>query len=137
VRRTFLLLCAVILVVGLISGCQPSEQAQQLDDFDHEIHAMQDGFAAFYLLGPTASVSSVQSATNRLSATWRQAEGLVEGLEDIDISHASAAHDALVEAVTELPEDAEQGEAMQTIMPLVETFEAEIEEIHESGHFHE
>ena len=136
-RRTLLLLCATILTVGLVSGCQPSEQAQQHDDFDHEIHAMQDGFAAFYLLGPTASVGSVQSATNRLSTTWTQAEGLAGGLEDIDISHASAAHDALVEAVTELPEDAEQGEAMQVAMPLVEAFEVEIEEIHESGHFHE
>ena len=136
-RRTFLLLCAVILAVGLTSGCQPSEQAQQREDFDHEIHAMQDGFAAFYLLGSTASISSIQSATDRLTATWIQIETLAEGLEDVDISAASTAHDALVEAVAELPEDGEEGAAMHTVMPLVEVFEAEVEEIHESGHFHE
>ncbi len=136
-RRNVLLLCALILVVGLLAGCQPSEQEQQREEFDHAIHETLDAISAFYLIGSTASTSSVQSATDRISTAWTKAEELSDGLEGIDISKASEAHDALVQAVEEIPDDAEQGEAMRTAMPLLMEFESDVQEIHEAGKFHQ
>ncbi|MDO9557332.1 MAG: hypothetical protein Q7J82_07110 [Coriobacteriia bacterium] len=137
VRRVLVLCCTAIVLVGLVSGCQASAQEEERAALDEAIHSVEHEFASFYLLGPEATTADVRSVTERLSSRWKGVEQAAEGVEGMDIADAVAAHQDLIDAVEALPEDTETGEPMQTVMPLFEAFKAKVEEVHESGHFHD
>lgn len=138
-RRIALLLCGLVLFAGLVAGCQPSASAQdaRLGEFDEAIHEVEHEFAAYYLLGRDASVSDIQSRTKQLTAEWDKVEAAAEGLDGVDLGEATAAHDALADAVQALPEGAEDGQAMTSVMPKFEAFKAALEEVHESAGLHD
>ncbi|MDZ4064589.1 MAG: hypothetical protein U1E22_07975 [Coriobacteriia bacterium] len=137
VRRVLVLFCVTVTLAGLISGCQVSSHDEERAAFDEAIHDVEHQFAAFYLLGSDAASADVQSFVEELSFEWKSVERAAEGLDGIDIADAAAAHQDLIDAVEALPEDAEAGEPMRIAMPLFETFKTEVEQVHESGGFHD
>jgi len=135
-KRVLLALC-VLALAGELVACQPDPHAERRASMDDAIHEMEHDVAAFYMLGHDASVSEIRSATDRLSATWDKMEESAVGLEDIDLSEAAAAHQELVSTVEALPEQAQDSQSMQTVIPKVEAFKLAIDELHGAGHFHE
>jgi hypothetical protein len=137
VRRALVLCCLAVGVSLLLAGCQPAEDTSAREAFDESIHALEQRYAAFYLIGADASTEKVQAEVASLSAAWQGVETAATGLEDIDISAAAEAHDALERAVDELPSDASKGEPIAVAMPLFEAFKSEVEAVHEGGGFHD
>jgi ABC-type phosphate/phosphonate transport system substrate-binding protein len=136
-RKSLILLCAILALSSLAWGCQPAEDTAAHEAFDGTIHRLEQEYAAFYLLGPDADAQDVRDKIAGLSSSWKDVEAAAEGLDDVDLFAASEAHDALVQAVEGLPADYAEGEPMNVAMPLFETFKAEIEEVHEKGGFHD
>ncbi|MDP2181123.1 MAG: hypothetical protein Q8K99_00945 [Actinomycetota bacterium] len=137
VRRVLVLFCVAVALAGLISGCQVSSHDEERAAFDETIHDVEHQFAAFYLLGSDATSADIRSFVEKLSLEWKDVERAAEGLDGIDIADAAAAHQDLIDAVEALPENAEAGEPMRIAMSLFETFKAEVEQVHESGGFHD
>jgi len=136
VTRALAMMTAFALVAMAMTGCVPTEAEGPRTAFDDAIHEVEEAIAAFYLLGPEATVDRVRSAGERLAADWAVVEAAAGGLDDVDLSEANAAHDELAAAIGELADDAKLGSPMRTVMPLLEAFEAAVDEVHEDGDFH-
>lgn len=134
-RRLLLAICGLLVITGLLVGCQPSEADVKKEKLDTAIHELEEQFAQYYLMGPDAPVADVQAGTKRLSAAWDEMKTAAEGVEGIDVSKATAAHDDLADTVEKLPAEAKDGDAMKVAVPKLEAFKAAVEQVHESGDF--
>lgn len=135
--RTIVMVLATIVAVGLVAGCEPSADEQARTAFDEALHGVENATGTLYLLGPSSTTAQVRAGVERVTTAWDAAEKAGEGVEDLDLAKASAALDALSEAVSEVPEDAPNGAAFQVAMPLAQKFEAEVEKVHSTGGFHQ
>jgi hypothetical protein len=136
-RRIVLVAVLAVLAaiaVGLAAGCQPAADEAAHTEFDDAIHGVEDAVAGFYVLGTTASAGQIASEMNKLASAWDGVVQTAAGLDDVDLSAATAAFDELETAVDELAPD-DPG-PMVTVMPLVQALEAEVEKVHEAGGFH-
>lgn len=131
----------IALLVGLvaallsIAGCADpqDEQVQRLDD---AIHDVESAIGRYYTVDPQGPVSDLETATDRVSSAWERALAESAGLDDVDMSEAQLAFEALTGAVADLPTDITAAEGLAILEPYIEAFDDEVEEIHDSLDVH-
>lgn len=132
IRRTILVLCTTFLLASAV-GCGPSALDLKRQQADDAIHVLEPMFGSYYLLGPDATLADARAETARLSNAWTDVVKAADGLEEVDLTDSQAAHDALVKAVADLPDDAKPGEPMRVAVPKMEAFKAAVEKMHEAS----
>ena len=122
------------LALGLGAGCGPSAEDEAATAFDESIHGLQEAIASFYVLGPDVPTEAAGIGVGRITDAWLETVARAEAVEGADLSAASAAYDELAAATEALAEG--DPRPMDTLMPLVQAFQAEIEAVHSEGGFH-
>lgn len=122
------------LVLGLGAGCGPSAEDEASSAYDESIHELQASIASFYTLGPDVPAEAAGIGIGRITDAWLEVQARAEAEEGADLAAASAAYDTLAAATEALAED--DPKPMDTLMPLVQAFQAEVEELHSAGGFH-
>lgn len=135
-KRVLLALLAVGLVFGALAGCSSAKDphAEQEKAVDEAIHEIEHKVSSIVQLGGSATTEEIRSATDDLTAAFKELESAAEGL-DIHLDEATAAHDDLVATVGALKDD--EAAPLAIVMPTLEAFRGEIEEVHAGGGFHE
>ncbi|MDP2400750.1 MAG: hypothetical protein Q8M66_02115 [Actinomycetota bacterium] len=134
-NRIIIAAVATLLLLIPLVGCG-SPDAENHEGFDDSIHALERVLVRYVQISPNETAEAIVSATARVSQAWSDVVAESELLDDVDLSEAQRAYDELEAAVGALPADANAGEAMSSIMPLVEAFEEAVEEVHEAGDYH-
>lgn len=134
-KRGILLVSLLVLVVGLLSGCQSEEQARRQRMLDTSINAVQADINNFYLLGSLPTLDRIHSTMERLTTDWTRVEGIAKSAGGADISKASAAHADLAQTVAGLSKDVDGKLAMMTVMPKLEAFKAAVAEYDKASGF--
>jgi hypothetical protein len=128
-KRGILLVGIVLLVAGLLSGCESPEQARQHQLLASSLVTVQTDLNNIGMLEqfPT-NLDRIRSSMDRLTEDWTRTENLARTIPGTDITKASAAHAELAQAVDELSPDIDSHLAMLTIKPKLDAFKASIDE---------
>lgn len=136
-KKSMMLVAGIAVVLGVLVGCAPAQPDQAAyETLDEAIHDVERVFVRFLSAAPDGPAQDIVTATEQLSSEWAAVTEAAEGLEEVDVSAAQAAHDALVSAVADVPGDATAREALAAIDPLLEAFKAEVDLIHEALDLH-
>lgn len=136
-KRGILLIGIMILVAGLLAGCQSPEEQQRRKVLDSSIHVVQADFNNFYVLGSLPTPGRIQNTTARLTEDWLKVEGIAKNVSGVNTSKASAAHADLVQTVESVANEGDGKLAMISIMPKLEAFKAAVDELHKSAGFND
>lgn len=125
---------ALIVALTLGAGCGTTSTTESKHALDESIHGVEDAIAGFYLLGPDAPTTAAITGVARITDAWREVVDASGDVTGVDLTAATAAYDALAAATGSLAED--DPRPMDTLMPLVKAFQAEVDALHEAGGFH-
>ncbi len=124
-------------MLGMATGCAATssdgDQEQVLDD---AIHSLERTLGRYLTIDPNGPAEEVVVATDRVSSDWAAVVDAAEGFEDLDVTATQAAHDALIAAVAEIPEDAVARDAVDTVQPYIDDFAESVEVMHEDLDVH-
>jgi hypothetical protein len=136
-KRLVAVVAGVLLVAGILAGCQPAGHTAAEAAFDEAIHELEHEFTAFYTQGPSASVASIREAATKIDAEWSKIESAAKDVEGMDVKEAAAAHTAFNEAVKGLTDGTPDDAAMAAVMPRLEAFRKAVDKMHAAAGLHE
>jgi hypothetical protein len=133
-KRGILLVGIIVLLAGLLSGCESPEQARQRQLFASSFTTVQTDLNNISMLEqfPT-NLDRIRSSAGQLTEDWTRTENLARTIPGTDIAKASAAHAELVQAVDELSPDIDSHLAMLTIKPKLDAFKASVDELQKAS----
>jgi hypothetical protein len=128
-KRGILLVGIIVLLVGLLSGCESPEQARQRQLLASSLTTVQADLNNIGMLEqfPT-NLDRIRSSVGQLTEDWTRTENLARTIPGTDITKASTAHAELTQAVDELSPDIDSHLAMLTIKPKLDAFKASVDE---------
>lgn len=137
-KRFVLLAVTVLLVLGTVAGCAGGTSAvqEQEEALDDAIHDLELVFGRYLSVDPGGSVEEVERATDRVSSAWSDVVIAAQGLDEVDLSEAQAAHDALVEATAGIPAGVTASDGVAMIQAEIDAFSEAVEQMHDDLDFH-
>jgi outer membrane murein-binding lipoprotein Lpp len=133
-KRGILLVGIVLLVAGLLSGCESPEQARQRQLLANSLRTVQADLNNISMLEqfPT-NLDRIRSSVDRLTEDWTRSENLARTVPGTDVTKASTAHLELVQAVDGLSPEIDSHLAMLTIKPKLDAFKASVDELYNAS----
>jgi hypothetical protein len=134
--RSLAILLLLPALLGLVlTGCSASESTQK-QELDDAIHVVEQALGRYMSTDPQGPASQLGRVTDRVVSAWDGVRSAAAGLDEVDLAAAEAALAELVGATDQVPEELTAREGFELIEPVVEAFEAEVDEIHESLDMH-
>ncbi len=134
-KRALVVMTLLVLASGMLAGCAADTQ-EPVEILDNAIHDVERALGRYVQIDPNGPAEEVRRATDRVSSAWSTVVDAAADVDEIDISDAQAAHDALIEAVEDIDDDMAAGEAYASIEEYVDAFEEQVDEVHDALDVH-
>lgn len=135
-KRALVAVAFLVLAFGMLAGCAAETQQEPVEVLDSAIHDVERALGRYMQMDPEGPAEEVQRATDRVSSAWSTVVDAAADVDEIDISDAQAAYDALIEAVEDIDDDMTAGEAFASIEEYVDVFEEQVDEVHDALDVH-
>ena len=135
-KRALVVVASFVLAIGMLAGCATETEPEPVKVLDDAIHEVERALGRYVQIDPNGPADEVERATDRVTSAWSTAVDAAADVDDVDISGAQAAYEALIAAVDGISDDMTAGEAFAAIEEYVDAFEEAVDEVHDALDVH-